>query len=94
MANLARSVGRDPEGRLGPRATGDVAAVLVKACQADEPLSLQAHPSAEQAVEGYLRKMNKHLVSTCPQLPRHQSQIELLRRRSRCWPDLGAARTD
>jgi mannose-6-phosphate isomerase len=29
---------------------------LVKVLAADEPLSLQAHPSAEQAVEGYLRE--------------------------------------
>ncbi len=49
----------DPEGQLGSvsRARfGDVLPFLVKVLAADEPLSLQAHPSAEQAVEGYLRE--------------------------------------
>jgi mannose-6-phosphate isomerase len=47
----------DPEGQLGPGSRarfGDVLPFLVKVLAADEPLSLQAHPSAEQAVEGYL----------------------------------------
>ncbi len=35
---------------------GDVLPFLVKVLAAEEPLSLQAHPSAEQAVEGYLRE--------------------------------------
>jgi mannose-6-phosphate isomerase len=35
---------------------GDVLPFLVKVLAADEPLSLQAHPSAEQAAEGYLRE--------------------------------------
>ncbi|GAB3003763.1 mannose-6-phosphate isomerase, class I [Mycobacterium bourgelatii] len=49
----------DPEGQLGTAARtrfGDVLPFLVKVLAADEPLSLQAHPSAEQAVEGYLRE--------------------------------------
>ncbi|MDD4868018.1 MAG: mannose-6-phosphate isomerase, class I [Mycobacterium sp.] len=49
----------DPEGQLGrgSRARfGDVLPFLVKVLAADEPLSLQAHPSAEQAVEGYRRE--------------------------------------
>ena len=49
----------DPEGQLGPVARsrfGDTLPFLVKVLAADEPLSLQAHPSAEQAVEGYLRE--------------------------------------
>ncbi len=49
----------DPEGQLGAGARarfGDVLPFLVKVLAADEPLSLQAHPSAEQAVEGYLRE--------------------------------------
>jgi len=47
----------DPEGQLGPGSRarfGDVLPFLLKVLAADEPLSLQAHPSAEQAVEGYL----------------------------------------
>jgi mannose-6-phosphate isomerase len=49
----------DPDGQLGPGSRarfGDVLPFLVKVLAADEPLSLQAHPSAEQAVEGYLRE--------------------------------------
>ncbi|EUA66077.1 phosphomannose isomerase type I family protein [Mycobacterium xenopi 4042] len=49
----------DPEGQLGSAARtrfGDVLPFLVKVLAADEPLSLQAHPSAEQAIEGYLRE--------------------------------------
>ena len=46
----------DPEGQLGPSVRarfGDLLPFLVKVLAADEPLSLQAHPSTEQAVEGY-----------------------------------------
>ncbi|MCV7227145.1 mannose-6-phosphate isomerase, class I [Mycolicibacterium komossense] len=46
----------DPEGQLGPSVRdrfGDVLPFLVKVLAADEPLSLQAHPSTEQAVVGY-----------------------------------------
>jgi mannose-6-phosphate isomerase len=49
----------DPEGQLGPAVRarfGDVLPFLVKVLAADEPLSLQAHPSAEQAIEGYRRE--------------------------------------
>ncbi|WP_057003321.1 mannose-6-phosphate isomerase, class I [Mycobacterium kyorinense] len=49
----------DPDGQLGGAARsrfGDVLPFLVKVLAADEPLSLQAHPSAEQAAEGYLRE--------------------------------------
>ncbi|BBZ24030.1 mannose-6-phosphate isomerase, class I [Mycolicibacter hiberniae] len=50
---------RDPEGQLGPLAQarfGDRLPFLVKVLAADEPLSLQAHPSAMQAIEGYERE--------------------------------------
>ncbi|GBE65684.1 mannose-6-phosphate isomerase, class I [Mycobacterium sp. MFM001] len=49
----------DPDGQLGSAARsrfGDVLPFLVKVLAADEPLSLQAHPSAEQAAEGYRRE--------------------------------------
>lgn len=49
----------DPEGQLGPAVRarfGDVLPFLVKVLAADEPLSLQAHPSTEQAIEGYARE--------------------------------------
>jgi mannose-6-phosphate isomerase len=57
--SLLDAVVADPEGQLGTvsRARfGDVVPFLVKVLAADEPLSLQAHPSAAQAIEGYLRE--------------------------------------
>lgn len=57
--SLIDAVRTDPEGQLGAAVRsrfGDVLPFLVKVLAADEPLSLQAHPSAEQAVEGYLRE--------------------------------------
>jgi mannose-6-phosphate isomerase len=56
---LLDAVRADPEGQLGATVRarfGDVLPFLVKVLAADEPLSLQAHPSTEQAVEGYLRE--------------------------------------
>ena len=53
--SLLEAVRADPEGQLGAAVRarfGDVLPFLVKVLAADEPLSLQAHPSAEQAVEG------------------------------------------
>lgn len=49
----------DPEGQLGPVAHArfaDRLPFLVKVLAADEPLSLQAHPSTAQAIEGYQRE--------------------------------------
>ncbi|MGE2816940.1 mannose-6-phosphate isomerase, class I [Mycobacterium heidelbergense] len=57
--SLMEALVADPEGQLGSSSRGrfgDVLPFLVKVLAADEPLSLQAHPSAEQAVEGYLRE--------------------------------------
>jgi mannose-6-phosphate isomerase len=57
--SLLDALAADPEGQLGSASRsrfGDVLPFLVKVLAADEPLSLQAHPSAEQAVEGYLRE--------------------------------------
>ncbi|WP_096285260.1 mannose-6-phosphate isomerase, class I [Mycobacterium ahvazicum] len=57
--SLLEAVTADPEGQLGSASRerfGDVLPFLVKVLAADEPLSLQAHPSAEQAIEGYLRE--------------------------------------
>ncbi|CPR12031.1 mannose-6-phosphate isomerase, class I [Mycobacterium bohemicum DSM 44277] len=57
--SLLKALLADPEGQLGPGSRtrfGDVLPFLVKVLAADEPLSLQAHPSAEQALEGYLRE--------------------------------------
>jgi len=57
--SLLDALAADPDGQLGAASRarfGDVLPFLVKVLAADEPLSLQAHPSADQAVEGYLRE--------------------------------------
>ncbi|WP_144206350.1 mannose-6-phosphate isomerase, class I [Mycobacterium tilburgii] len=57
--SLLDAVTADPEVQLGTASRdrfGDMLPFLVKVLAADEPLSLQAHPSAEQAIEGYLRE--------------------------------------
>jgi mannose-6-phosphate isomerase len=57
--SLLQALVADPEGQLGSAARtrfGDVLPFLLKVLAADEPLSLQAHPSAEQAAEGYRRE--------------------------------------
>jgi mannose-6-phosphate isomerase len=57
--SLLQAVIDDPEGQLGAAARaqfGDTLPFLVKVLAADEPLSLQAHPSAEQAAEGFRRE--------------------------------------
>ncbi|CAJ1501829.1 mannose-6-phosphate isomerase, class I [[Mycobacterium] kokjensenii] len=57
--SLLDELNKDPEGQLGAVAQGrfgDRLPFLVKVLAADEPLSLQAHPSAVQAVEGYERE--------------------------------------
>jgi mannose-6-phosphate isomerase len=57
--SLLEAVRADPEGQLGPTVRarfGDALPFLMKVLAADEPLSLQAHPSSAQAVEGYERE--------------------------------------
>ncbi|MGI9123732.1 MAG: mannose-6-phosphate isomerase, class I [Mycobacterium sp.] len=57
--SLLDAIAADPDGELGPvvrERFGDALPFLVKVLAADEPLSLQAHPSAPQAVEGYARE--------------------------------------
>lgn len=57
--SLLTALSADPEGQLGAASRarfGDVLPFLVKVLAADEPLSLQAHPSTAQAVEGYRRE--------------------------------------
>ncbi len=56
---LLEAIASDPEAELGSvvrERFGDVLPFLVKVLAADEPLSLQAHPSAGQAAEGYVRE--------------------------------------
>jgi mannose-6-phosphate isomerase len=57
--SLLDAVRSDPEGQLGAAVRsrfGDTLPFLMKVLAAEEPLSLQAHPSAEQAIEGFARE--------------------------------------
>jgi mannose-6-phosphate isomerase len=67
--SLLDAVRADPDGELGPAVRsrfGDTLPFLVKVLAADEPLSLQAHPSTEQAVEGYAREDRAGIPVTAP----------------------------
>lgn len=67
--SLLDAVRADPEGQLGAATAnrfGDTLPFLVKVLAADEPLSLQAHPSAEQAEEGYAREDRLDIPVTAP----------------------------
>jgi mannose-6-phosphate isomerase len=57
--SLLDAIAADPEGQLGAATCGrfgDALPFLAKVLAADEPLSLQAHPSAAQAAEGFARE--------------------------------------
>lgn len=57
--DLLQLISEDPTGRLGADCDarfGGTLPYLVKVLAADEPLSLQAHPSKEQAIEGFERE--------------------------------------
>lgn len=61
-ASLLEVLSADPAHQLGPEvraAFGDRLPFLAKVLAADEPLSLQAHPSAAQAAEGYAREQSR-----------------------------------
>lgn len=67
--SLLDGLAADPEGQLGPVARGrfgDALPFLVKVLAADEPLSLQAHPSAAQALEGYRREEQRGVPVSAP----------------------------
>ena len=67
--SLLEAIGSDPEGQLGVAVRdefGDRLPFLVKVLAAEEPLSLQAHPSARQAREGYQREQQRGLPVNSP----------------------------
>ncbi|HEX7322900.1 MAG TPA: mannose-6-phosphate isomerase, class I [Mycobacterium sp.] len=67
--SLLDSLVADPDGQLGVAVRarfGDVLPFLVKVLAADEPLSLQAHPSAAQALEGYRREERRGVPLSSP----------------------------
>ncbi|WP_168706276.1 mannose-6-phosphate isomerase, class I [Gordonia paraffinivorans] len=62
---LVDVISADPVSTLGPASTeafGDRLPFLLKILAAEEPLSLQAHPSAEQAREGFERENARGLA--------------------------------
>jgi mannose-6-phosphate isomerase len=67
--SLLDAISADPEGQLGMatcKRFGDALPFLAKVLAADEPLSLQAHPSAEQALEGFAREEKLGLAVSAP----------------------------
>lgn len=67
--SLLDAIHADPEGELGAATRarfGDTLPFLAKVLAADEPLSLQAHPSATQAVEGFDRENRMGLALSAP----------------------------
>jgi len=67
--SLLETLNGDPEGQLGAAVVerfGDCLPFLVKVLAADEPLSLQAHPSAKQAAEGYEREERRGIPISSP----------------------------
>ena len=67
--SLSGAIGADPQAQLGTAVRdrfGDVLPFLVKVLAADEPLSLQAHPSAEQAIDGYQREDRRGVPLNSP----------------------------
>lgn len=67
--SLLDTLRADPEGQLGAGVRGrfgDMLPYLVKVLAADEPLSLQAHPSAQQAVEGFNREERRGIGVSAP----------------------------
>lgn len=67
--SLLDALQSDPDGELGPAVRGrfgDTLPFLLKVLAADEPLSLQAHPSIEQAVEGYAREDRMGIPVSAP----------------------------
>lgn len=67
--SLIDALRADPDGELGPAVQerfGDTLPFLLKVLAADEPLSLQAHPSSEQAVEGFAREERMGIPVSAP----------------------------
>jgi mannose-6-phosphate isomerase len=67
--SLLETLTNDPEGQLGAVVVerfGDRLPFLVKVLAADEPLSLQAHPSARQAAEGFEREERQGIPISSP----------------------------
>ncbi len=62
--SLLTAIERDPQGQLGPDCRahfGDHLPFLLKVLAVDEPLSLQAHPSAQQALQGFAAEQRRRV---------------------------------
>ncbi|MDQ3403932.1 MAG: mannose-6-phosphate isomerase, class I [Actinomycetota bacterium] len=67
--SLLDRIDADPEAELGAAAAarwGNRLPFLLKILAADEPLSMQAHPSAQQAAEGYAREEAAGIARDAP----------------------------
>ena len=67
--SLLEAIRADPEGQLGAATRerfGDALPFLAKVLAADEPLSLQAHPSAQQAREGFAHEDARGVPLSAP----------------------------
>ncbi|MCV7299603.1 mannose-6-phosphate isomerase, class I [Mycobacterium barrassiae] len=80
--SLLETLRDDPEGQLGSAVRdrfGDTLPFLLKVLAADEPLSLQAHPSARQAAEGFARENKMGIPVSAPNRnyrdPSHKPEI-------------------
>ncbi len=79
---LLEALRADPGRHLGPRCAGRWGSrlpFLLKVLAAEEPLSLQAHPSAEQAAEGFAREEARGVPRDAPERnysdPSHKSEL-------------------
>jgi mannose-6-phosphate isomerase len=67
--SLLEAIRADPEGQLGTATRerfGDALPFLAKVLAADEPLSLQAHPSTQQAREGFAHEEARGIPLSAP----------------------------
>jgi mannose-6-phosphate isomerase len=80
--SLLEALHADPDHHLGARCAqhwGGRLPFLLKVLAADEPLSLQAHPSAEQAAEGFAREEARGILRDAPERnysdPSHKPEL-------------------
>ncbi|HEY6422265.1 MAG TPA: mannose-6-phosphate isomerase, class I [Pseudonocardiaceae bacterium] len=82
QTSLLEALHADPDHQLGTRCAkhwGNRLPFLLKVLAAEEPLSLQAHPSAEQAAEGFAREEARGIPRDAPERnysdPNHKPEL-------------------
>jgi len=82
QTSLLEALGADPDRHLGTRCAqrwGGRLPFLLKVLAAEEPLSLQAHPSAAQAAEGFAREEARGIARDAPERnytdPNHKPEL-------------------